>query len=83
MATKQAADRALSNHAERLRRLGAHALRASAGTPFGLRGYVVVAWVRAGAGGKLPKRLDVKVAGKATSVPVHVEEHDEFEIESL
>ncbi len=83
MATEAQAKQVLKRSAERLRRLGAHALSVREGSEFGRAGPVIRALRAPGSGHTLPKTVSATVAGKRIRVPLHIEDEEQFQAESL
>ncbi len=81
MATRVQANDVLRKHAERLRRGGAHALATPAGKAFGIRGYVIEAYVTPDFKGKLPAKASATVRGKTVDVPIRITKQRRFKPE--
>lgn len=79
MATETEAKGAATEHAGRLRKLGAHSIGTMPGGPYGMKGFVVVASVPPTFTGPLPKEL--RFTG--VDVPVVVQKSEPFEPEKL
>lgn len=83
MATEAQAEKVLKRCAERLRRLGAHSLSVREGSEVGFAGPIIRALRAPGSGRRLPKSVSATVAGKRVRIPVHIEDQEQFEAESL
>jgi hypothetical protein len=81
MATRDQVSDVLRQHAERLRRRGAHALATPPGKAFGLTGYVIEAYVTPDFEGTLPEKVSATVGGKTVDVPILVTRQGRFKAE--
>jgi len=77
-----AAKSAAAQHAERLRKLGAHAISIKPGNG-AASGHVIEVYVPEGFTGKLPKQVTTTVRGKMVTVAVRVKESPKFKAEKL
>ena len=80
--TDAAAKSAASDHAERLRKLGAHAISIKPGKG-AASDHVIEVYVPEGFTGKLPKQVTTTVRGKKVAVLVTVKESPKFRAEKL
>lgn len=83
MATRAEAEAVLGKHAETLRKAGAHALQVESGQGYGVRGPVIVAWVRKDFRGSLPESVSATVRGKKITVAVKTKPSEPFKAEKL
>ena len=80
--TETAAKSAAAEHAERLRKLGAHAISIKPGNGEA-SGHVIEVYVPEGFTGKLPKQVTTTVRGQMVTVPVTVKISPKFKAEKL
>ena len=78
-ATHPAARDVLRQHAERLRKSGAHAMRIKPGT----KGPVIEVYVPEDFKGTLPSRVGATVKGKSVDVPIKMHKAPRFKAEKL